>query len=126
LSIVYVSGLPPVLTKEAKLTVSSMTFAVDIPEGKIVVPSGRNRARVDRFSLISAWTPNKARSYTAAGATPTVPELLDHEPLGYLRTVGIRFLGGTAQGLHTNLPLLSISNSIRSSSGAARLSDAVA
>ena len=69
-------------------------------------------------------------TYTAAGATPTVLELLDHEPLGYLRTVGMKpdFLGGTAEGSFTlNLPLLSNLefNQIKLK-GAARLNDAVA
>ncbi|MGZ8415505.1 MAG: YhdP family protein [Methyloceanibacter sp.] len=133
MSIVYVSGLPPVLTKEAKLTVSGMTFAVDIPEGKIVVPSGGEIALSGgRFFIpdLSLDPQQGEITYTAAGATPTVLELLDHEPLGYLRTVGMKpdFLGGTAQGSFTlNLPLLSNLefNQIKLK-GAARLNDAVA
>ena len=131
MSIVYVSGLPPVLTKEAKLTVSGMTFAVDIPEGKIVVPSGGEIALSGgRFFIpdLSLDPQQGEITYTAAGATPTVLELLDHEPLGYLRTVGMKpdFLGGTAQGSFTlNLPLLSNLefNQIKLK-GAARLNDA--
>ena len=133
MSIVYVAGLPPVLTKQAKLTVSGMAFAVDIPEGKIVVPSGGEIALSQgRFFIPDLRVdPQQGEiTYTAAGATPTVLELLDHEPLGYLRAVGMKpdFLGGTAEGSFTlNLPLLSNLefNQIKLK-GAARLNDAIA
>lgn len=133
MSIVYVVGLPPVQTKEARLTVTGVAFAVDIPEGKIVVPSGGEIALGQgRFFIPDLRVdPQQGEiTYTAMGATPTVLELLDHEPLGYLRTVGMKpdFLGGTAEGNFTlNLPLLSNLefNQIKLK-GAARLNDAVA
>ena len=79
-----------------------MAFAVDIPEGKIVVPSGGEIALSEgRFFIPDLRVdPQQGEiTYTAAGATPTVLELLDHEPLGYLRAVGMKpdFLGGTAR-----------------------------
>ena len=133
LSIVYVSGLPPVQTKEAKLTVSGTAFAVDIPDAKIVVPSGGEIALGQgRFYIPDLRVdPQQGEiTYTAAGATPTVLELLDHEPLGYLRAVGMKpdFLGGTAEGNFTlNFPLLSnLEFKQIKLKGAARLNDAIA
>ena len=133
LSIVYVSGLPPVQTKEAKLTVSGTAFAVDIPAAKIVVPSGGEIALSQgRFYIPDLRVdPQQGEiTYTATGATPTVLELLDHEPLGYLRAVGMKpdFLGGTAEGNFTlNFPLLSnLEFKQIKLNGAARLNDAIA
>ena len=133
LSIVYVSGLPPVQTKEAKLTVSGTAFAVDIPDAKIVVPSGGEIALGQgRFYIpdLRVDPQQGVITYTATGATPTVLELLDHEPLGYLRAVGMKpdFLGGTAEGNFTlNFPLLSnLEFKQIKLKGAARLNDAIA
>ncbi|HKB00094.1 MAG TPA: hypothetical protein VKD02_04950, partial [Methyloceanibacter sp.] len=44
MSIAYLTEMPPIVTSEATLTVSGTAFAVDIPEGKITVPSGRSLA----------------------------------------------------------------------------------
>ncbi len=133
LSIVYISGLPPVQTKEARLTVSGTAFAVDIPDAKIVVPSGGEIALGQgRFYIPDLRIdPQQGEiTFAAAGATPTVLELLDHEPLGYLRAVGMKpdFLGGTADGNFTlNLPLLSnLEFKQIKLKGAARLNDAIA
>jgi len=133
MSIAYISGMPPVLTGEAKLTVAGMEFAVNIPEGKIAVPSGQEIAlRQGRF-FIPDLREDPQRSeitFTAAGTTPTVLELLDHEPLGYIQSVGLKpdFLGGTAEGGFTlTMPLLANLefNQIKIK-GAARLNDAIA
>ncbi len=133
MSIVYVSGLPPVITEQAKLTVNGMAFAVDIPAGKIVVPSGSEIAlNQGRFYIPDLRVdPQQGEiTFMAGGATPTVLELLDHEPLGYLRAVGMKpdFLGGSAEGSFTlNLPLLSdLQFKQIKLKGAARLNDAIA
>lgn len=133
MSIAYISGMPPVLTGEAKLTVAGMEFAVDIPEGKIAVPSGQEIAlRQGRFFIPDLRKdPQQGEiTFTAAGTTPTVLELLDHEPLGYIQSVGLKpdFLGGTAEGGFTlTMPLLANLefNQIKIK-GAARLNDAIA
>ena len=87
---------------------SGTAFAVDIPAAR---SSSRQEAR-SRFSK-ALYIPDRVDpqqgviTYTATGATPTVLELLDHEPLGYLRAVGMKpdFLGGTAEGNFTlNFP----------------------
>ena len=133
MSIAYISGMPPVLTNEAKLTVAGMQFAVDIPEGKIAAPSGQEIALSQGRFFIPDLRKDPQQgeiTFTAAGTTPTVLELLDHEPLGYIQSVGLKpdFLGGTAEGGFTlTMPLLANLefNQIKIK-GAARLNDAIA
>jgi AsmA-like C-terminal region/Protein of unknown function len=133
MSIAYIVGLPPVQTGAAKMTVAGMKFAVDIPEGQIVVPSGQQIALTQgRFFIPDlGQDPQQGEiTFKAAGATPTVLELLDHEPLGYIKSVGLKpdFLGGTAEGGFTlTMPLLANLefNQIKLR-GAARLNDAIA
>jgi AsmA-like C-terminal region/Protein of unknown function len=133
MSIAYISGMPPVLTGEAKLTVAGVEFAVNIPEGKIAVPSGQEIALSQGRFFIPDLREDPQQgeiTFTAAGTTPTVLELLDHEPLGYIQSVGLKpdFLSGTAEGGFTlTMPLLANLefNQIKIK-GAARLNDAIA
>jgi hypothetical protein len=133
MSIVYISGLPPVQTGAAKLTVAGAQFAVDIPGGKIVVPSGQEIALSQGRFFIPDLREDPQQgeiTFKAAGATPTVLELLDHEPLGYIKAVGLKpdFLGGTAEGGFTlTMPLLAnLEFKQIKLRGAARLNDAIA
>jgi hypothetical protein len=133
MSIAYIVGMPPVVTGDAKLTVSGIEFAVDIPQGKIVVPSGQEIALNDgRFFIPDLrQDPQQGEiTFTATGATPTVLELLDHEPLGYITSVGLKpdFLGGTAGGSFAlSMPLRADLefNQVKLK-GTARLNDAIA
>ncbi len=111
-----------------------MEFAVDIPQGKIALPS-RQEIALGRRPLLHSRSPrrtrNRARSpITAASGTPTVLELLDHQPLGYIESVGLKpdFLGGTAEGAFTlSMPLLAnLELDQIKIKGAARLNDAIA
>ena len=79
------------------------TFSVDIPHGKVVVPSGQEIALSDGRFYIPDLRVDPQQSpitFKANGATATVMQLLDHEPLGYLSAVGLKpdFFGGTATG----------------------------
>ncbi len=69
-------------------------------------------------------------TFKANGATPTVLELLDHEPLGYIQSVGLKpdFLGGTAEGAFTlSMPMRpDLELDQIKYRGAARLNDAIA
>jgi hypothetical protein len=103
MSIAYMPKMPPVMTGDAKLTVSGIEFAVNIPQGKIIVPSGQEIALSQgRFFIPDLrQDPQQGEiTFRADGATPTVLELLDHEPLGYITSVGLKpsFLEGTAGG----------------------------
>jgi hypothetical protein len=133
LSIAYVSEMPPVLTGAAKLTVAGMEFAVDIPQGKIVLPSQHEIVLGEgRFFIPDLrQDPQQGEiAFQAASTTPTVLELLDHEPLGYIESVGLKpdFLGGTAEGGFTlTMPLLAnLEFDQIKVRGAARLNDAIA
>ncbi len=132
MSIAYMPKMPPVMTGDAKLTISGIEFAVDIPQGKIVVPSGPEIALSQgRFFIPDLrQDPQQGEiTFRADGATPTVLELLDHEPLGYITSVGLKpsFLEGTASGNFVlSMPLKADLqfNQIKLA-GKARLSDAI-
>lgn len=133
MDIAYIADMPPVSTGAAKLSVRGVAFAVDIPAGRIVVPSGHEIALSEgRFFIPDLrQDPQQGEiTFDAAAATPTVLELLDQEPLGYIKSVGLKpdFLGGTAQGgFVLTMPLLAnLEFSQVKMRGAARLNDAIA
>ena len=112
LSVAYMENLPPVQTGDAKFTIKGTELSVDIPQGKVVVPaSGQEIALSEGRFYIPDLRPDPQEgviSFKAAGATPTVLQLLDQQPLGYLKAVGLKpdFLGGTAEGGFTlSMPL---------------------
>ncbi len=112
LSIAYMEKLPPVLTGDAKFVIDGTAMSVDIPQGKLLVPStGEEIALREGRFYIADLRPDPqegAVSFKAKAATPTVLALLDEEPLGYLKIVGLKpdFLGGTAEGeFNLSMPL---------------------
>ena len=112
LSVAYMDKLPPVLTGDAKFMIEGTELSVDIPHGKVVVPfSGEEIALSEGRFYIADLRPDPqvgAISFKAKAPTPTVLALLDEEPLGYLKTVGLKpdFLGGTAEGgFNLSMPL---------------------
>src|SRR5262245_9897065 len=132
MSIAYIPEMPPIVTSDATLSVSGTTFAVDIPQGKITAPSGRTIALSQgRFSIADLRIDPQQGDivFKAGGETPTILELLDHEPLGYLQSVGMKpdFLGGTAEGgFSLSMPLLAdLTFDQIKVNGQARLSDAL-
>jgi hypothetical protein len=132
MSIAYLTEMPPIVTSDATLTVSGTTFAVDIPEGKITVPSGLTLALSQgRFSIPDLRVDPQQGDivFKAGGETPGFLELLDHEPLGYLQSVGMKpdFLGGTAEGdFSLSMPLLAdLTFEQIKVNGQARLNDAL-
>ncbi|HZP08742.1 AsmA-like C-terminal domain-containing protein [Methyloceanibacter sp.] len=104
LSIAYMEKLPPVVTGDAKFVIDGTAMSVDIPQGKLIVPStGEEISLSEGRFYIADLRPDPqegAVSFKAKAATPAVLALLDGEPLGYLRAVGLKpgFLGGTAEG----------------------------
>ena len=103
MSVNYIDKLPPILTGNAQLKVVGTTFSVDIPDGKVVLPSGQEIALSDgRFFIPNLRVdPQQSQiTFKANGATATAMQLLDHEPLGYMRAVGMKpdSFGGTATG----------------------------
>ena len=70
------------------------------------MPSGKEIALSQGRFFIPDLRPDPQQgeiTFKANGGTPTVLELLDHEPLGYIQSVGLKpdFLGGTAEGAFT-------------------------
>ena len=103
MSLTYIEKLPPILTGNAKMKVSGLVFSVDIPEGKIVLPSGQEIALSEGRYFIPDLRPDPQQAqitFKAGSATATALELLDHEPLGYMQAVGMKpdAFGGTATG----------------------------
>ena len=103
MSIAYVEKLPPIQTGDAKLRVVGTTFSVDIPQGKVVLPSGQEIALSEgRFFIPDVRVdPQQGQiTFKANGPTTTVMQLLDHKPLGYMQAVGLKpeSFGGTAAG----------------------------
>ena len=133
MSIAYLDHMPPIHTGKAKLTVSGLVFKVDIPEGKIVLPSKQELALHEgRFFIPDlSQDPQQAEiNFTADGATATALKLLDHEPLGYMQTVGLtpENFGGTAEGSFTVYMPMKVDLGFKDIKlrGAARLDDAIA
>ena len=103
MGLTYMEGMPPILTGPAKLQVSGITFAVDIPQAKIVLEDGKEIALTEgRFFIpdLRKDPQDGEVTFKAEATTATALELLDHEPLNYMRTVGLSpgDFGGTAQG----------------------------
>ncbi len=103
MSIAYIPKMPPVVTGNGKLTVAGTEFTVDIPSAKIVVSEGNEVALSEGRFYIPDLREDPQQgviTYKSAAATPTVMQLLDHEPLGYIQEVGLKpdFLGGSAAG----------------------------
>ena len=103
MALTYIKGLPPVLAGPTKLQVSGLTFTADIPQAKVVLENGEELALSEgRFFIgdLRKDPQDGELTFKAAGATSTALKLLDHEPLNYMRTVGLTpgDFGGTAQG----------------------------
>ena len=133
LSIVYKPKLPPLLTGNARLSVSGIGFALDVPQAKIALASGEEIALTEGRFLIPDLRQDPQQgeiSFKAAAATSSVLKLLDHEPLGYMQEVGMKpeSFGGTAQGAFTmSMPMVKdLDFKDIKLRGSARLEDAIA
>jgi AsmA-like C-terminal region/Protein of unknown function len=103
MSIDYIDKLPPIITEGAKLRLAGTSFSVDIPKAKIVLPSGEELALHEGRFFIADLRQDVLQgeiTFRANGATTDVFQLLDREPLGYMRAIGLKpeRFGGTAEG----------------------------
>lgn len=129
----YIDGLPPVVLGPTKLTISGTEFSISSPEAKVIVAPGQEIAITDgRFFVPDLREdPHQAViTFNGTATTPTVLQVLDHEPLGYIRAIGMKpdFLGGTVEGEFTlSMPIkLNLEFDEIKMSGLARINDAVA
>jgi hypothetical protein len=112
MALTYIEKMPPIVTADAKLRVSGMTLSVDIPEAKIPLPSGKEVALKEGRFVIPDLRKDPQDGeiiFKADGMTASVMELLDHEPLGYIQTVGLKpadFSGTAGGSFHLKMPLL--------------------
>ncbi len=133
MGITYMPLMPPALTGDVTLTVTGTEMSVDIPAAKIVPADGRQIALSEGRFFIPDLREDPQQgviNFRAAATTSAVMELLDHEPLGYIKEVGMKtdFLGGSVAGAFTlSMPLQAELDfeDIRMS-GVARLDDAIA
>lgn len=132
-SVNYIDGLPPVVLGPAALTVSGTEMTVSAPKSKVVVAPGQEIAVSDGRFFIPDLRLDPQQgiiNFRGAAATPTVMQLLDREPLGYVRAVGMKpdFLGGTVEGEFTlSMPMkLDLEFEEIKMSGLARIDDAIA
>ncbi|MGI8724311.1 MAG: AsmA-like C-terminal domain-containing protein [Methyloceanibacter sp.] len=133
MNITYIPKMPPVATKAARLSVSGTVFAVDIPSAKIGLPSGAEIALSEGRFFIPELRQDPQQgeiTFKARSTTPSVLQLLDHEPLGFITAVKMRpeDFGGTANGDFTlKMPLMKeLEFKDIKLNGMARLDDAVA
>jgi hypothetical protein len=129
----YIDGLPPVVMGDGTLTVTGTEFTVSAPEAKVVAASGQEIAISDgRFFIpdLRIDPQQGVITFKGAAATQAVLQILDREPLGYIRAVGMKpdFLGGTVEGEFTlSMPIkLSLEFDEIKMSGLARINDAIA
>ena len=95
--------MPPLQTGDATLRINGRRMAFDVPDSWIVLPSGKRvmlgagRLTVDDLRP----DPEIARmEFQSRGSAQAILELLDHEPLGYVRAAGLKTsdLGGKTSG----------------------------
>ncbi len=111
LEIQYVTELPPVHTGAARLSIRGCRFNLDVPQGQVTLPSGQQialsegRMSIDDLRL----DPQKGEiAFKAKSSATTMAELLDMDPLGYAKAVGMSpsDIGGQAEAaLQLTLPM---------------------
>ena len=99
----YIGDMPAIQTAEGKMQLRGRSFAFAAPSAWINMPSGK---RIDlqegRFAVddLRPLPEIGEVTFKTFGSAAAVLELLDHDPLGYAKKVGVtpEAMGGTAQG----------------------------
>lgn len=108
----YIPKMPPVQTTDATFRIRGRRMAMDVPNGWIVLPTGKKVMLGEGSFTVSDLRPDPQTGivkFNAKGAAQAVLELLDHEPLGYAREAGLKpdELGGDTTGdFKLELPLI--------------------
>ncbi len=93
LEIHYIPGMPPVQTSDATLRIRGRRMAMDVPDGWVILPTGRKVSLgAGRFTIADLRPDPQTGQieFKTNGPTQAVLELLDHEPLGYIREAGLK------------------------------------
>ena len=104
--------MPPVQTSDVTISLTGRSMVMDVSDGWIMLPSGKKIALgAGRFS-VEDLRPDIEMGrveFQALGGAQSILELLDHEPYGYAREVGVKpsALGGKVDGKFTiDLPVI--------------------
>ena len=112
LEIHYIPNMPPLRTGLAQAQIRGRSFLLQAPEGRIGLPSGKSVTLANGRLAIGDLRPDPQQgeiTFDVSGSASAVLELLDHDPLGYAKDVGIKpsEFGGKASGeFKILLPLL--------------------
>ncbi len=100
----HIKGLPPIRTGKARAIVAGKRFVFDVPEeSRILLPSGAQVLLNSGQFIVGDVRPDVPYGelhFKGSGTAAAVGELLDSEPLAYLKTVGFKREGisGAASG----------------------------
>jgi hypothetical protein len=92
LAVEYLTGMPPAVAPEATISISGVRFLVDAPDAAISLPSGENLKFTGGQFIVGDLRPDPQTAevhFKAQGKASGALELLDHEPLGYVKAVGL-------------------------------------
>jgi len=112
LEIQYIQKMPPIQTSDIVISMTGRSMKMDVSDGWILLPSGNKVSLgAGRFSVDDLRPKIELGriEFQAAGSAQAVLELLDQEPFGYAREVGVKpsDLGGKVTGKFTiELPLI--------------------
>lgn len=103
LEISYIPGLPPLTTGDATLQIEGRKFLMAVPSGHVSLPSGREIALEDGSLSIADLRPDPQTGvidFKMKAPVGAALELLDQEPLGYIREIGMQpdDLAGRTEG----------------------------
>lgn len=111
LEIRYIPELPPLVTGDATMRIEGRKFLLNAPKGHVTLPSGRQIALEDGSLSIADLRPDPQTGvidFKMKAPVGAALELLDHEPLGYIREIGMKpddLRGQTEGRFQIRLPL---------------------
>jgi len=93
LEIFYIPEMPPVQTGDAIFEIEGQRMALDVADGWIILPTGKKVMLSAGKFTVDDLRPDPQTGvieFDARGPAHSVLELLDHEPLGYVREAGLK------------------------------------
>ena len=112
LEIHYIPKMPPIQTSDSTLKIRGRSMAMDVPDAWVVLPTGRKVSLGAGSFTVDDLRPDPQKGeiqFTSRGAAEAILELLDHDPLGYVREAGLGvddFGGSTVGSFRLQMPLI--------------------